>query len=63
MTFLSERFPITGSFPLIRYKPPRVNRHARPALVAITHGYRYLEDVQNRWFVIFRIKWIQALFW
>ena len=26
---------------------PRVNRRARPRVVAINHGYRYLRDVQN----------------
>jgi hypothetical protein len=31
------------------YRIPRVNRRARPRLVAINQGYRYLEDVQNGW--------------
>ena len=28
---------------------PRVNRRARPRLVTITHGYRYLGNVLNGW--------------
>jgi len=36
-------------FSIICYQLPRVNRHARPALVAINYGYRYLANVQNRW--------------
>jgi hypothetical protein len=30
------------------YQIPRVNRRARPELVAINQGYRYLGNVQNR---------------
>ena len=40
---------ITAYFSIICYWFPRVNRRARPGLVTITHGYRYLGNVQNRW--------------
>jgi hypothetical protein len=49
---------ITIYFSIIRYQLPRVNRRARPSVVAINQGYRYLGEREEPVcaFVLFMVQ-------